>query len=203
MPPSAPSSVLAHGPVRCALLPLARGTPAEPLAQSWLAEALGCAASALGLHRDARGRPQFDPPGWDCNWSHSGGWLAVALMRGGRVGVDIERRHPRPRSLEIAERYFDAREAAALARLPASERGDAFLQLWCAKEAVLKAHGHGLAFGLDRLRFDDNDGRGALRLAECDPALGDVATWTLQRFDVPDGLGMLAWQTAASEVQSR
>ena len=28
-----------------------------------------------------------------------------------------------------------------------------FFRLWCAKEAVLKAHGHGISFGLHKQRF--------------------------------------------------
>lgn len=193
MPPSAQVSFAIHGPVRYGLMPLPRGAAAEPVARRWLAESLECGASELSIRRDPRGRPQLDHAGWDCNWSHSGDWLAVALLHDGRVGVDIERRHPRPRAVEIAQRYFHPREAEALARCEPEIRSDAFLRLWCAKEAVLKAHGHGLAFGLDRLRFEDDD-MGALRLAEADPALGDVASWAVQPFDVPDGLGMLAWR---------
>src|SRR3546814_6405959 len=58
-------------------------------------------------------------------------------------GIDLERQRPRARALEIAERYFSADEAAALAALPAADRSVAFLELWTAKEAVLKALGRG------------------------------------------------------------
>lgn len=201
MPPSAPAPVAIHDPVRHGLMPLERGAAAEPVARAWLAEALDCDASKLLLPRDPRGRPQLDHAGWDCNWSHSGDWLAVALVRDGRVGVDIERIHARPRALEIARRYFHPREADALARCEPDARSDAFLRLWCAKEAVLKAHGHGLAFGLDRLRFVD-DKSGVLRLAEADPALGDVSRWNVRPFDVPDGLGMLAWRLHSDVAQT-
>jgi len=72
-------------------------------------------------------------------------------------------------------------------------RERAFLRLWCAKEAVLKAHGHGLAFGLHRLEFADIQGR--LHLQACDPALGRAEHWSLQEIaPAPGYLGALAWR---------
>jgi 4'-phosphopantetheinyl transferase len=130
----------------------------------------------------------------DCNWSHSGGHLAIALGDGVRVGIDIERPRARPRALELARRYFTAAEADALAALPPAPREAAFLRLWCAKEAVLKAHGRGLAFGLDRLRFDGLDG--VPRLAAVDAALGAVDAWSLRSLDVGGLVGMVAWHVS-------
>ena len=43
---------------------------------------------------------------------------------------------------------------------------------------MLKAHGRGLAFGLDRLRFDEVDG--SLQLIACDAALGSATHWQLR-----------------------
>src|SRR3546814_19079607 len=65
----------------------------------------------------------------------------------------LELLRPRPRALALAERFFVRSETGALLALPAEAREAAFVRLWCAKEAVLKAHGRGLAFGLDRLEF--------------------------------------------------
>src|SRR3546814_3037285 len=79
----------------------------------------------------------------------------------------LELLRPRPRALALAERFFVRSETGALLALPAEAREAAFVRLWCAKEAVLKAHGRGLAFGLDRLEFalcgDD------WALVACDP----------------------------------
>jgi 4'-phosphopantetheinyl transferase len=64
--------------------------------------------------------------------------------------------------------------------------------LWCAKEAVLKAHGRGLAFGLHRLAFAERDG--ALALVRADSALGDAADWQLREFVPHPGYrAALAW----------
>lgn len=177
---------------------LPRGTSSEPLAREWLAAQLDCAAGSLPIRRDPRGRPQLDAPlqAFDCNWSHSGEGLLVALGEGLQVGVDIEWRRPRPRALELARRYFTTAETRRLDAMADSGREDAFLRLWCAKEAVLKAHGHGLAFGLDRLEFAEHDG--ALRLQACDRALGSPSQWTLLELTpAPGYLGALAWRATA------
>lgn len=192
------SSEHCHGsPVRWHWQPHAAGDAAEPLARAWLAAQFGVAASALLLARDARGRPRLDGAhaGHDCNWSHSGDGLLLALGEGVRVGTDLERIRPRPRAQALAERYFTAQEARWLATSAPTDgdRDRAFLRLWCAKEAVLKAHGHGLSFGLHRLRFE-SDGA-ALQLAACDPALGAPSAWSLREFEpAPGYFAALAWR---------
>ena len=172
-----------------------RGAAAEPQARAWLARTLAAGADALPIQRDPRGRPQLGAPfaAWDCNWSHSGGGLLVVLGHGLQVGVDLEWQRPRPRSLALADRYFTAAETGWLGGVDPAARERAFLRLWCAKEAVLKAHGHGLAFGLHRLEFAEAEGR--LRLHACDPALGRPEHWSLQELEPAAGyLGALAWR---------
>ena len=186
---------LAVGPVRCAWFPYRRGTPAEPQARRWLAQELATPEAALGLHRDPHGRPQLasSAGGHDANWSHSGEQLLVALAQGARVGADIEWLRPRPNAMTLARRFFTAGEADALAALPHDQAERWFVRLWCAKEAVLKAHGRGIAFGLERLEFS-RDGEG-WRLSACDPALGAPGEWRLHAFTpAPDYLATLAWR---------
>lgn len=186
---------MTFGPVQCAWRPHAHGTRAEPLVRDWLAGLLDASADALPLTRDVRGRPVLGTPllGTDVNWSHSGEGLLMAHGAGVRLGVDLERLRPRPRALELARRYFAPAEAAHLASLGGDARAEAFLRLWCAKEAVLKAHGHGLSFGLDRVAFAPT-GAG-WQLVQCDPVLGAPGEWTVQAFSPATGyLAALAWR---------
>ena len=200
MPPNDPHA-LATGPVRCAWMPYRRGEPAEPLARPWLARELGVAGHALRLWRDGHGRPHLDPAhaGFDANWSHSGELLLVALARGARVGADIEFLRPRPSAMTLARRFFTSFEAEQLAALPHDAAETRFVRLWCAKEAVLKAHGRGIAFGLERLEFT---ARGEdWTLTACDPALGAPADWTLHVFaPAPGYLATLAWRAVHEGV---
>lgn len=180
------------GPVRLALLPHPPRTPAEAVARPWLAAATGRPEDDLPLVRDLHGRPQLALPGLDANWSHSGNLLAVALGTNVRVGVDIESPRPRPRAAELARRYFHPAEAGELEAMSQAGCESAFLRLWCAKEAVLKAHGRGLAFGLDRLRFREL--AAVPRLVEVDPALGDASQWRIEPLAFDGLVGMVAWQ---------
>jgi len=191
MPLSAPSL---PGHLRLGWRPHRHGTPAEPLVRDWLAGELGTGAAALALPRDPHGRPRLQAPaGFDVSWSHSGEHLLVALGEGVELGVDLERLRPRPRALDLARRFFHPREAAWLQALPEPDRASAFVRLWCAKEAVLKAHGRGLAFGLHRLEFAaDADG---LRLVACAPELGAPADWSLhESAPRPGYVAALAWR---------
>ncbi|KAF1712252.1 4-phosphopantetheinyl transferase [Pseudoxanthomonas kalamensis DSM 18571] len=184
-------------PPRTWLLPYLRGATSETLVRPLLSEALGQPLDALP--RDDRGRPQLQTlaGGYDANWSHSGDALLLALGRDVRVGVDIELLRPRPRAMELARRFFHRDEAAWLQSLAdAARREREFVRLWCAKEAVLKAHGHGVSFGLDRLVFVDGDD--GLRLVASDPALGTPEQWQLQQWQPRAGyLAALAWRTPA------
>ena len=187
------------GPVRWVQLPHAPGAPAQPLAEAWLAEQLDVAPESLLLVRDVHGRPRFVPPGThDVSWSHSGEGLLVALGDGIELGADLERLRPRPRALELARRFFDPAETAWLEQLPdAALREDSFVRIWCAKEAILKAHGRGIAFGLHRLRIGEHDG--ALQLLSADPELGAASDWTLREFMPLHGYrATLAWRPAAA-----
>lgn len=159
-----------------------------------LAAYLGRPAASLVLVEGEHGRPRLHPAlggALDFNWSHSGRRALVVLGVGAQPGIDIERRRPRPRALQIAQRHFHPAEVRWLASLEPAARSDAFLSLWTAKEATLKALGRGIAFGLHRLQI--NAAAGPLDLRWID---GDEArAWQLHRLAVDDGyVAALAWR---------
>ena len=81
------------------------------------------------------------------NLSHSRDRVLVAVAAT-PVGIDLET----PRRLGdfegLARRFFAPGEVRALARIPASQRLDAFFACWTRKEAYLKLIGRGISSGL-------------------------------------------------------
>jgi 4'-phosphopantetheinyl transferase len=170
-----------------------RGEPAEPLVRAWLAAELALHPDAIDIARDALGRPRLGGAlqAFDVSWSHSGDGLLIALGEGVEVGADLERSRPRPRALELADRFFHASEAAWLRGLPEPDRHESFLRLWCAKEAVLKAHGRGIAFGLDKFGLAATDDG----LAMAHPHAGLGGPWSLHEWAPRPGYrAALAWR---------
>ncbi|MEO5813309.1 MAG: 4'-phosphopantetheinyl transferase superfamily protein [Rhodanobacter sp.] len=164
-----------------------------------LARYLGREPEAIRLVAGDHGRPQFDPaldPTLDFNWSHSRSHAAVVLARHVAPGIDLERLRERANALPLAQRFFHPEEVAALVACPAGERSAAFLELWTAKEAVLKATGRGIAFGLHRLQVTC---RPVLHLGWLDG--DDAAAWQLQRLQLDPGyVAALAWRGGARRV---
>ncbi len=98
----------------------------------------------LPLRTDASGAPL---PVGDLHWSKADSRGAVLVAAASApVGVDVER-FGRPRLNALSER-FGAEAAAVTGRSDEA----ALLAGWCAREAVLKLHGLGLA-GLGRTRW--------------------------------------------------
>jgi 4'-phosphopantetheinyl transferase len=171
-----------------------------------LAAYMDCAATDVRIERDEHGKPRVSgtPPRskpLQFNLSHSGGALLVGISRQQALGVDLEHRHRARPALKLARRYFDPVEADALAALPEISQQSAFLQLWSGKEAVLKAHGQGIGFGLARVVFE-LDGAGQLqRLARLDGEL--AADWRVMRLRPAEGFsGALAWRGAECRVRA-
>ena len=194
--PNAPADWRLDG-IALWLLPHAPRQRGEPAARERLAQVLDVAPHALPITRDPQGRPHFIAPlhHLETGWSHSGEALLLALGEDVELGVDIERLRPRPRAMELARRFYHPDETAWLQSLDDDARVLAFVRLWCAKEAVLKAHGEGIAFGLEKLCFGEHGGR--LRLLECDPALGMPADWHLREWAPEPGYrAALAWRAA-------
>jgi 4'-phosphopantetheinyl transferase len=146
----------------------------------------------IGSH----GKP-FAPalPWLDFNLSHAGSHVALAFARDQALGVDIEECARKVSVDGVSRRFFSAPEAAAIARLAPDGRSAAFLQLWTHKEAVLKALGEGLSFGLDRVEFDLSEGGQAGPMRRIASDAGRPGEWQLRRFAPTAGVtGSIAWR---------
>ncbi|WP_253769294.1 4'-phosphopantetheinyl transferase family protein [Goodfellowiella coeruleoviolacea] len=94
------------------------------------------------------GKPRMAGTDVDLSISHSGDLVAVGMVVGAVLGVDVEQTTTRqPGNLPVEA--LAPRERAVLQALPADQRVAAFFTYWTRKEALLKATGHGLAAGMD------------------------------------------------------
>lgn len=155
-PPAIAPQPLAADEIHLWFCEFSAGSDTRALAQRLLLHLLSAYAGrpvcSADLDTGEHGKPCLaGGPGF--NLSHSGNAAVVALAAGLELGVDLERPGRRRPHAELARRFFCPREADAVAAAEGAAREALFLQLWTAKEAVLKALGRGLAFGLERLEF--------------------------------------------------
>ena len=159
-----------------------------------LARHLDCAPAEIAFGIGAGGRPYLARPVCDVdfNVSHSGERLLLAIGCG-RFGVDVESL-ARPRDfLALARHQFGPDEILGLEAAPEAERGKVFLELWTAKEALLKALGRGLA-GMREVRLTRRVD-GALSPATLPREAGDPSSWRLRSFSPEPGYrATVAWQ---------
>jgi len=186
-------------------MPHARGIGRTPLL-ALLAAYLDTDAAALELRNDEHGKPHAYVRGEPCrglqfNWSHSGEWALITMARNVVPGVDIEQARAGVKTLEIAQRFFAPEEMQAMAACADAERDALFFRLWCAKEAVLKALGRGLAFGLERVAFA-RQGEG-WQPSRFDAEAGNPADWQVLMLSPAPGCdGALAWRGPPKAVRA-
>ena len=168
----------------------------DPRLPRLLAAYTGCDAADLRFDRGAHGKPSLRSPATlQFNLSHSGGALLVAISRDQPLGVDLESLARQRPGLELARRFFDGEEADALARLGAPRQHAAFLRLWSCKEAVVKALGQGLSFGLARLRFALDSQGWPIALNVIHASAGTPQEWQIiQLAPGVDAVGAVAWR---------
>ncbi|MEM7224287.1 MAG: 4'-phosphopantetheinyl transferase superfamily protein [Pseudomonadota bacterium] len=94
-------------------------------------------------------KPALEDGAMDFNASGSHGLVAIAVARGGVLGVDVERPRPNTDWPGIARRFFAPLEQEELFALPKARQEEGFLRLWTLKEAVIKFTGRGLGQGLE------------------------------------------------------
>ena len=138
-------------------------------------EVLDVSPSAVPL-ADPPGRPRVLVGGVDASCSASAGVGVVAVVRGARVGVDVERVGRTTLAEAAEEAWLAPAELAALAALPEADQAEALTRCWTQKEAVLKGLGVGLR----------QDPRTVLTPV-AHRGHGSIGDWQLTPVDVPAG----------------
>jgi 4'-phosphopantetheinyl transferase len=116
-----------------------------------------CPPQNIHLIRDEKGRPFLShergiETGIDFNLSHGCHWISVGLSYAGRIGVDIQEASEPFDWQAVGRAYLHPDEIDMIHQLAASDQSAAALELWCLKEAFLKATGDGLATPPHNLR---------------------------------------------------
>lgn len=90
----------------------------------------------------------------DVSWSSTDGAVTVAFSRSAGVGVDVESSARTGSAAAAVRTYASAAEVELLEAEAeaAPARAAGALRLWCAKEAMAKATGHGLAADLRQIQ---------------------------------------------------
>lgn len=98
------------------------------------------------IYRTSSGRPEFPVEHIDFNISHSGDWVAVILNVASdakcAVGIDIEHCKKARNYTALLQHFAAPKEQDWFSKQTNSEQ--AFYQIWCLREAVLKSQGVGI-----------------------------------------------------------
>ncbi len=87
------------------------------------------------------------------NVSHSGDWALFGFGQTSPMGVDTELFQRRTNFEALAPQVLSANERVKLELLPSADRNLAIMRAWVAKEALLKAIGVGIGYGLQSVEF--------------------------------------------------
>lgn len=161
-----------------------------------LAHYLGCEAKAIRFDYNAYGKPVIAQLNF--NLSHSGDWMVLAISGNAIIGVDVEYQQHRSVSLSLARFCFSDQEFAAFESLPDEQQQSAFFHIWTCKEALIKAIGQGVSFGLKNISIS--------MAVEHKPIVlqmhGDQAScWQLRHFHVADSYqAAMAWKGKISDI---
>ena len=152
---------------------------------------LGIRPKELAFSYGAKGKPalatELDSD-LSFNDAEADGLAVMAVARGRRVGVDVERLRSVPEAQSIVSGFGSPLEKEMFASIGPEEREDAFLRWWTGKEAFVKAVGEGLSLPLTSFSILVSTG-GGLRLIDA----GDG--WSLHTLDPAPGYvgALVAW----------
>jgi 4'-phosphopantetheinyl transferase len=165
-------------------------TACRGILRELLGEYLGSSPASIEFSYGEFGKPAHRPrdsrPCIGFNVSHSSGLAVLAFARNCEIGIDLEPISPEFAGVEIAKRYFSARELAEMIALPAELRPEGFSLCWTRKEAYVKARGLGLQIPLDSFSVSLTPNRPVLLQSV------DSQRWSLRSFKpAPDFVAAL------------
>jgi 4'-phosphopantetheinyl transferase len=115
---------------------------ARGLLRGLLAETVGAGPAAAVLSAYANGKPYLQAwPDVRVSLSHSGGWVAAGVNRGGALGVDVQ--VPASVTPGLLARCLSDGDLAVVRDLEPGEQARRFAWVWSAQEACVKATGGG------------------------------------------------------------
>ena len=155
-----------------------------------LAQTLDCDLSHITITNHPDGKPylQFQPGPARVRFSvsHSQDLAMIAVTLDHDIGIDVEKVRTDIDYQTLARRFFSTAEYEALQDCSEQIQLEAFFATWTRKEAIVKAHGKGIALGLKQ--FDVTvDPHRPPRLLETRWEEDDVPEWTLLNIDSAPG----------------
>ena len=186
-----------------ATAPARRFAAGRWLLRAALAAALDCRSEEVRFSYGEHEKPGLASPpagGLAFNLSHTGDLAVLALVRAGRVGIDIEAMRSLTEVARLARRILTPGELAQFRGLPAESQLASLIAAWTRKEAVLKALGTGISGspGSVSVSFDPTlEGRDVAAVA----AGAVLDRWAVRVLAVPPGYqGALAMEAPGRPV---
>ena len=125
-----------------------------------LAQALNVPAKDLQFKRSKAGKPFLVAPmlekSMQFNLTHTKNNVGFCCSNQVKAcGIDIEIPRPMQDMLALAKRFYATEEFDFLRTLSIEQQQYYFFKFWVVKEAVLKASGLGMSFGLEKVVMQD------------------------------------------------
>jgi len=169
---------------------LLRAARNDPRLRHLVGRYAGVSPESIETRIGPHGKPYLHDHFLRFNVSHSGDWSVVALARDVEVGVDLEHARRVRRRTALIERCFTTAERGRL--LAAGDRG--LLRYWAAKEALVKAIGRGIAYGLKQIEIGEQ-ACGRLVIQSLAGPAAPAQRWQLVGLDAgEDGFAALAYE---------
>jgi len=154
-----------------------------------LARYLGCSPELVPIERGEHGKPSLgagERADLSYSLSHSGDFALMAVSKGRRVGVDLERVRPTARGGALAARFFSPQEADAIGVLSDRVRLEAFFRTWVRNEAYIKGLGGSVPSGLRRCEIVvDRAGIPQILSSRLEPT--ETSRWSIRDLEAPPG----------------